>query len=69
LPAEESADLYTKSDGMIGFLPDGNFPDGGVLAKTVFIDLNTNLTARGGEREYQRLAASKPKSCTSTSDT
>jgi putative heme-binding domain-containing protein len=56
LPAENRLGLYTKTDGMVGFFTgDWKFPDGGVLAKTVSLELMPGDRASRRRIETQLL--------------
>jgi putative heme-binding domain-containing protein len=56
LPGDSALDTFTKSDGMVGyFAGDWHFPDGGVLAKTISIELEPGNAASRRRLETQIL--------------
>lgn len=56
LPGDSSLNVFTKSDGMVGFFAgDWHFPDGGVLAKTISIELEAGNAASRQRLETQIL--------------
>ncbi len=56
LPGDSTLDTYKRSDGMIGFFAgDWHFPDGGLLVKTVAIELEAGNVASRKRLETQLL--------------